>query len=172
MAYCEKFCGGPGRWAKNPDSTNYFIHDDGDCQDYINRKLSAHKRQSTYQKFTTPDICGDCEGECFCWHEHKYRRKVYFDELGPPWPKHDHDACIKRQQQRPKPPWQWELTPYEPCVIYEAHPDKQFQKLEAYGRGLKSDRFLAIFIGAKDIRSFIGDLDHPFLIRDADARHW
>jgi len=167
MAYC-KFCGDTGRWRTLTAGKKHFFHKNHDCGDYITRKLAPKHRQLTVQSFTRPTTCDICGGKCF-YYENEYGSKVFFQELGPPWPKHD---CIKRQQQRPKPPWQWELSGYEPCVIFKAIPVVQLQRLVVYVRRLINGQSLALRVGARDIKSFINRLHQPFLIKAVAPTVW
>jgi hypothetical protein len=170
MAYC-KFCGDTGKWKTLSGGKKHFFHQNHDCADYIARKLAPKHRQLTVQSFTRPTRCDICGGECF-YYENEHGSKVFFDELGPPWPKHDHDACIKRQEKRPKPPWQWELAGYEPCVIYKTIPVVHLQRFVVYVRRLISGQNLALCVGARDIKSFINRLHQPFLLKAVTPAIW
>jgi hypothetical protein len=168
MAYCDKFCGGPGKWAKNPSGTSYFIHNDGNCQGHINRKLSLNHRQSIYQRFTTPEKCDICKRDYFYWLENENGGKVCFDELGPPWPKHD---CDEHREKHPKPSYQWVIEGYEPCMIEGV--DSQFicdHELVVHIYGLNSRRKFSLGV-KNNIISFISHLHQPFYCRFIDNEH-
>lgn len=167
MAYC-KFCGDTGKWKTLSGGKKYFFHKNRDCEDYIGSKLTSKYRQLTVRSFTKPTICEICRGECF-YYENEYGSKVFFDELGPPWPVHD---CIKRQQKRSKPPWQWELAGYEPSTIYKAIPVVHLQRLVVYVRQLANGQNVALCIGASDIESLISRLHQPFLIKVMTPAIW
>lgn len=171
MAYC-KFCGGSGKWRTLPAGRKRFFHArTHDCAAYIAHNLSAKRRKLCLHTFTRPTRCGVCGGDCF-YYQNEHGSKVFFDELGPPWPKHDHAACIRRQEKRPKPPYRWELAGYEPCVIFKAFSSVPFQMLVVYVRGLKSERKLALRVSARDIKSFIARMHQPFLLKELGERHW
>ena len=168
-----KFCGAiivEWKTKSEPDGrqSRFGKHKDGNCEKYIARKLSLHQQQSTWQGFTTPEKC-DCGRECFYWRENEKRKmsKLCFDELGPPWFKHD---CDERREKHPKPPYQWEIEGYEPCVIEEV--DSRFicdHELVVQVCGLKSGRKLALEV-KKDITSFIYHLHQPFHFRSVDNK--
>jgi hypothetical protein len=160
-----------------PNGKRHFFHlnQKHDCGDYIARKLAPKRRQLSLQSFTKPTICDICRAECF-YYENEYGSKVFFDELGPPWPKHDHDACIKHQQKKPKPPWQWELAGYEPCTIFKVIPVGHLQRLVVYVRRLTSGQNLALCVSEVSegdiILSFINRLPQPFLLKAAAPTIW
>jgi hypothetical protein len=167
MAYC-KFCGDIGRWRMLPTGKKHFFHQHHDCGEYIARRLTPKRRQLSLQSFTRPTKCDICGGECF-YYENEYGSKVFFDELGPPWPKHD---CIERQQRRPKPSWQWELAGYEPCVIFKPIPIIPRQRLVVYVRRLTDNKKLALCVDGKDIKPFINRLHQPFLLKAVPPTKW
>jgi len=146
----------------------HFFHLNHDCADYIARKLPKQRQRLTCESFTRPTTCGICGGDCF-YYENEYGSKVFFDELGPPWPKHD---CIERQQRRPKPPWQWQRDGYEPCVINKVIPVVQLQKLVVYARNLNTGSDLALCVCGKDIKTFISRLPQPFLVKALPTGVW
>lgn len=169
MAYC-KFCGDRGEWKTLSGCKKHFFHKDHKhgCGNYIASRLPTKHRQLTLQSFTRPTRCDICCGECF-YYENEYGSKVFFDELGPPWPIHD---CVKRQQKRPKPPWQWELTGFEPGMIFKVIPIIHLQRLVVYVRQLANGQSVALCIGAKDIKSFISRLHQPFLLKVVAPTIW
>lgn len=169
MASC-KFCGDTGEWKTLSGRKKHFFHKNHrhGCGDYITSKLPAKRRQLVLQNFTRPTRCDICGGECF-YYENEYGSKVFFEELGPPWPKHD---CVERQQKRPKPPWQWELAGYEPCVIFRVIPVISRSCLVVYVRQLTDGKKLPLCIGPKDIKSFINRLNQPFLLKAVPPTKW
>ncbi len=54
----------------------------------ITRPYFVQTRFDTYESFTNPNaVCPECGAPVF-FYQSPYGGKVYFDELGPPWPKH------------------------------------------------------------------------------------
>jgi hypothetical protein len=168
MASCN-FCGQEGSWI-TLQGRKVFIHSNQnrDCGRDWARRLSRNRQKLTCDSFTKPTRCERCDKDCF-YYENEFGSKVFFDELGPPWPKHD---CIERQQRRPKSPYRWELDGYEPCVIYKALPDVKLQRLEIYVIGLATKKNLALRIIADDIKSFISRLHQPFVLKARGQQKW
>lgn len=166
MAYC-KFCGFEGKW-RTFRGKKVFLHLKHDCTEYIAGKLAGKIQKLTYHNFTRPTRCETCDKECF-YYENEFGSRVFFDELGPPWPKHD---CIERQQKRPKPPYQWEMDGYEPCVIYKVLPVPSLQRLVVYVRRLKEGGKLALRVLAPKIKGFIQQLHQPFVLKAVNETQW
>jgi hypothetical protein len=95
-----------------------------------------------------------------------------FDELGPPWPRHDHD-----KQQGVKSCWQWEIDGYVPCGIENGEPifdgkgkPKKLSKLVLWVRDLKSG-IISSLICKTDIKQLIKKRHQPFHFKK-DAQIW
>jgi hypothetical protein len=168
--YNCKFCGAIMEFKMKSErdgrKTRFGKHKDGNCAKYIARKLSQHRQQSTWQRFTSAKKCYTCGGEYFYWLENKNGKTVCFDVLGPPWPKH---GCDEHQEKHSEPSYQWIIEGYEPCVIEEV--ESRFicdHKLVVHIRGLKSGRKLALNPDRASIISFISYLHQPFHFRFKD----
>lgn len=99
---------------------------------------------------------------------------VFFNELGPPWPKHDCGAYLTRKLsgKPPKPRWRWQINGYEPCEIYKALPVVDRQSLVVYLRELRSGTSLALCVRDELVRSLIDHILQPFLLKAISPAVW
>lgn len=88
--------------------------------------LFSETRFRTYESFTNPNaICPACKETVF-FYQSPYGGKVYFDELGPPWPKHPctdlssppaNTTPRDSGRERTIKPAQWLGTQWKPLAI-------------------------------------------------------
>jgi len=90
---------------------------------------------SNYKSFTNPNSrCPVC-GERVYFYQSPYGGKVFFDELGPPWPKHPCTTSNKAPVAPldidiyyPKTPT-WKRYRWNPSICNKSHSNEQLQKL-------------------------------------------
>lgn len=167
MAYC-KHCGGVGKfWREKLDKKKHFSHDapNRDCNDYINRRFRQQHWRPTFESFTQPTRCEACGKQCFRWNDEN-ERPFLFDELGPPWPKHDHN---RQQEKVAGSRWQWEVNGYVPCYFENGQAffdgDKRPDRLLIWVRDLKTSSSLSVWVCRKDIRRIVKQRHQPFLFK-------
>lgn len=116
------------------------LHDSGSC---LSARSSCSKRESekptaslyTYESFVNPNArCPDCGQEVFFFQSHS-GGKIFFDELGPPWPKHpctDNPRSPSLSSIQAAPPddgnapsvvatrtYRWQSSGWEPFYVLE-----------------------------------------------------
>ena len=68
-------------------------------------------RGFTYQSFVNPNAhCPQCHAPVF-FYQSPYGGRVYFDELGPPWPKHQ---CINNEKFLVQGAYHWQTNDWKP----------------------------------------------------------
>jgi len=109
-------CGEPGHWIMK-NKIPVFLHYGGPCRLDIQALLDAISRA-----FTRPAICPnpECRRKIF-FHQSANGGRVFFDALGPPWPKH---LCTSQPKQ-----------PESPCVSEEG-----FQLIRIFGATALAER--------------------------------
>lgn len=106
------------------------------------RCLFVRSRFETFESFTIPNAsCPECGARVF-FYQSPYGGRVYFDELGPPWPKH---PCTD-QSYRSAPaiklatsinsapseqPPKWRTTGWQPLRIIRVYPEDDWWVLRA-----------------------------------------
>ena len=104
------------------------------------------------RSFTIPNAsCPEC-GEPVFFYANDYGSRVFFDELGPPWPKHPctdlkADSVIPkgaRRGRRVKEEYSWESDGWHPFCI------KKIRRLDDHSFELKG-----VFIESKEIEVFV-----------------
>lgn len=169
-----KICGCLGRIRTNRTKSNrtkFFIHEDhGDCLRYINQRFQERYWRPTFENFTQPITCKACGRQCFRWNDEN-GRPFLFNELGPPWPRHDHD-----KQQDACSCWQWDAEGYVPCDIENGEPffvgkgkTKKLSELILWARDLKSGSRYSL-ICKTDIKRLIKQRHQPFLFKWKDPQ--
>jgi hypothetical protein len=157
MVKCS-FCPGQGRWItlhRHP----IFLHD-GPCRSDV-RALARSACRNSYASFTHPTTCPVCGGSCFFYQNH-YGSKVFFDSLGPPWPKH---GCTS-SDRKPAQPLAWREEGYEPIHVLDAIPDTKHQALTLQFLVLRSGKHHALVLRQrKDIPLVRRLMDHPFFVK-------
>lgn len=75
-----------GHWVDRDDWDRSSNHHGR--EDFVNRLREARGLGSSTARFVNPNAnCPVCGAEVF-FYQNEFGSKVYFDELGPPWPKH------------------------------------------------------------------------------------
>lgn len=87
-------CGEPCHWIKK-NNVSVCLHDEGVCRLDICALLEA-----IFRAFTRPAKCPEC-GQNVFFHQATNGGRVFFDFLGPPWPKH---FCTSRPMGEAGPP--------------------------------------------------------------------
>ena len=93
-------------------------------------------QRATVESYTIPNAhCPVC-GEPVFFYRSPYNGRVFFDELGPPWPKH---PCTDNPRQpvekfsaqgwKPKK-YQWQLQGWEPAVIEQIEQVNEWARLK------------------------------------------
>ncbi len=162
MVKCS-LCPGQGHWVtlhRHP----IFIHD-GPCRSDM-RGLVRSAYRADYTSFTHPTTCPICGRSCFFYQNH-HGSKVFFDSLGPTWPKH---GCTS-SDRKPAPPLAWEEGGYEPIHVLDAIPDTKHQTLTLQFAVLASGKRRALAPRQrKDISHLRRLIDHPFFVKKEGSR--
>jgi hypothetical protein len=151
-----KLCGREGHW-KNLKGQPVFFHTQGHCKSDLPR-LARCSYRGSWDSFTHPTKCRDCGGRCY-FYQNQNGSKVFFDSLGPPWPKH---FCHERKQQPPD----WKAEGFTPIHILDAIPDTKHQALSLQIEILPSGIKVALRLKErKDIPRLRAVMAHPFHVR-------
>lgn len=134
MAKCDK-CGGEIVF-RNIDDRIVPIHITGNCANHIDfvteRARTEYKSlQKLIKSSTTPNVACPVCGKPVFYYQNEHNSRVFFDQLGPPWPKH---ACTDRSANHPhisresrKRPVQDEL------LFYKAYVKSRKTRRDEYG---------------------------------------
>jgi hypothetical protein len=93
------------------------IHSGGGCRGHYNTGKNSIRNtfqsKYTYNSFVNPNAwCPVCGDEVF-FYQSPYGGRIYFDELGPPWPKH---LCTDNSSSKPSGRSSWALHGYQSIV--------------------------------------------------------
>jgi len=141
-------CPGRGHWIKR-NGSDVFVHN-GKCISDLPR-LSRASYRGDYRSFTHPnEDCPECHRPCFSYPNNG-ESKVFFDSLGPPWPKH---SCADEQATAPLG---WRKEGFTPIHILDARPYEKSQtptvQIKIQIKVLDSGRKLGLkLIGCEHIR--------------------
>ena len=128
-------CPGRGHWITH-NRRPVFVHAEGSCKSDLPRLVQRSYR-AAYQSFTHPTRCGICGRACF-FYQNENGSKVFFDSLGPPWPKH---SCY--EESTSLPPY-WKSQGFTPVHLLDAIPDPRHQTLTLQVKLLPSGQRLAL----------------------------
>jgi hypothetical protein len=157
-------CPGRGHWITLHHHP-IFVHE-GPCRSDM-RALVRSAYRGSYSSFTHPTTCPVCDQTCFFYQNH-HGSKVFFDSLGPPWPKH---ACTS-PDRKPVSLLAWQEEGYEPIQVLDAIPDTKHQALTLQFVVLRSGKHQALVLRErKDIPHLRRLINHPFFVK-SDGSAW
>jgi hypothetical protein len=158
--------------------------DDGYFGNYITYPSTAEylwrgsQRNATYDSYVNPNArCPVCRADVY-FYQSPYGGRVFFDDLGPPWPKHpctDNSGShkyLKVNSARASPPrtYKWQLDGWDPFICLAIRKD-QTGRTEIEGRivrnlGEGATNGHLVFAYAKGPYKTLGDV--PLFIREID----
>src|SRR6266496_108912 len=155
-------CPGLGHWITQ-NRHPVFIHTGGrNSRDVPSLVRISYRRG--YESFTHPTECRTCHRPCF-FYQNDRGSKVFFDSLGPPWPKH---SCA--HEEAPSPTGR-QNEGYTPTHILDAIIDPKHQTLTLHVELLPSGKKLGLKLKeAKDITRIRGVMTNPFHVKPLSGR--
>jgi len=120
------------------------------------RRIVYHRRQfSTSASFVNPNATCPVCGEQVFYYESPFGGRVFFDELGPPWPKHGCTSStpearlgttIQPRLSQTEP--QWQGTGWEPLRIIRRYKEDDWWVVRATTLG-ETERWLRLLFDAE-----------------------
>lgn len=119
-----------GHWRTNSNGTSFWVDEHNVSRDewdsYSYNKAIPYQIATTikhdcckFESFVNPNTkCPICGASVF-YYESPYGGKVYFDSLGPPWPKHPCINSIKIEAKRQYFLNKWQYESWKPLKIME-----------------------------------------------------
>ena len=158
-----KFCPGQGHWIMF-NRRPVFVHA-GACNSDLPSLVRSSYRGG-YRSFTHPTECLECHRPCFFYQNEK-KSKVFFDSLGPPWPKH---SCADK---RAPSPLGWQDEGFIPIHILDAIADPKYQTLTLQVELLPAGEKLALKLQKNsDIPRIRSLMSNPFHLKQVDEDVW
>lgn len=154
MSTCRK-CGQEIVFRTNNYGQRIPIHFDGTCDGYGNNS-SIEQYNIRFKKlssYVNPNAkCPECDEQVF-FYQSEYGGKVYFDELGPPWPKH---ACTDSRKKTIVTP-SWLKAGWKPCILISYSSDEYLLKISVINKDGKTSRCFGIDMITQNPNSWASD---------------
>lgn len=164
-----KYCGGEIIF-RHGDNGVAPIHLSGYCSGSLNSSPSSYIPPFTYDSYVNPQAhCPypDCRAPVF-FYQSPYGGRVYFDELGPPWPKHPcTDTSLTRSNRRSittgeKLTYHWQLAGWEPLIQCRTDENTGEEFASITGIIAKNNKNWKAYVARRELQIN----DTPVLIRE------
>lgn len=160
---CTCGWGGEGHHGGGGSSANNVVYPSVDSFKIVNQNKI---RYSTFDSFVNPNaMCPVC-GELVFYYESPYGGKVYFDSLGPPWPKH---TCTDNDSSNVNPRKykyiEWKAYCWEPFTLIKFKEyDSEYFIFECLI--IKESMRVNIYVKKYDLLGIrLSFLDNPFHLK-------
>ena len=164
MNVCAK-CGREIIFRTNIDGRPIPIHVDGHCNDYSdNSSVEQYRNQyKTFGSYVNPNAkCPECGKQVF-FYQSESGGKVYFDELGPPWPKH---VCTDNYRKT-KVSSSWLSSGWKPCILKTYSSENGFLNITVINPVDESNKDMHMLIKSQSPRAWASDWNgEPMLYKN------
>jgi len=175
-AGCTCGWGGDGHLGRRTDGySNEYLSSYPSTPEYLWR---GNQRHATYDSYVNPNArCPVCRAAVF-FYQSPFGGRVFFDELGPPWPKHpctDNSGSHKyatadSMPSAPLSTYRWQLEGWNPFICLGVRKDKTGRTevkgriVSSTGEGAENGHLIYAYVQGQDKRL----TDVPLFVRDID----